>query len=190
MIFLNKNYSIIGILAIIGMIVAISGCTSFGTESVQNKTFSKSGITFQYPGNWSDNATMNFAKSAGKDVELIGTLGNSNVTLAVEYVNVTKHPNDAGSADEVKDLSVSLAKASVNPTILSDTNRQINNKTAYELIYTIPDAVTNVTYKKYYVFINSANNKNQYLLLFSAPESEFASYYEQFKSIASSIKIQ
>lgn len=185
-----KYMSFIGILMIIGLVVSISGCTSFGTAPVQNKTFSKSGITFQYPGNWSDNTTMNFAKSAGKDVELIGTLGNGNVTLAVQYVNVTKHPNDAGSADEVKDLSVSLAKASVNPNILSDTNRQIDNKTAYELIYTIPDAVTNVTYKKYYVFINNANNKNQYSLLFSVPESEFAKYYEQFNAIASSIHIQ
>lgn len=185
-----KYLSFIGILMIIGLVIGVSGCTSSGTATISNKTFSKSGITFQYPGNWSDNATMNFAKSAGKDVELIGTLGNENITLAVQYVNGTKHPLDIMTTEQSKDFSISRCRETINPNILSDTNRQINNKTAYELIYTIPDAVTNVTYKKYYVFINSANNKNQYSLLFSAPESEFANYYEQFNSIASSIQIQ
>lgn len=90
---------------------------------------------------------------------------------------------------KTKDLNLAYGK-SVNPNILSDTNRQIDNKTAYEIIYTLPDAVTNVTYKKYYVFIHSNNNEDQYSLLFSAPESDFAKYYDQFKNIASSIRIQ
>lgn len=55
----------------IGLIVAVSGCTSSGNVPIFNKTFSKSGIIFQYPGNWSDNATMNFAKNASKEVEVI-----------------------------------------------------------------------------------------------------------------------
>lgn len=184
-----KYLSFIGILIIIGLIVTISGCTSSSTASISNKTFSKSGIIFQYPGNWSDNATMNFAKSASNEVELIGTLGNGSVTLAVQYLNGTKYPEYVMDTAKTKELNLAYGK-SVNPNILSDTNRQIDNKTAYEIIYTIPDAVTNVTYKKYYVFIHSKNNKNQYSLLFSAPESDFARYYDEFRSIASSIHIQ
>ena len=42
-------------------IIAISGCTSL--NPVENNTFSKGGITFQYPGTWKENITFNYTSA-------------------------------------------------------------------------------------------------------------------------------
>lgn len=49
------NKVIIPVLIIILAVVAISGCT----EQAQNKTYSANGVTFQYPGNWSELMKLN-----------------------------------------------------------------------------------------------------------------------------------
>ncbi|MGB9979369.1 hypothetical protein [Methanobacterium sp.] len=48
---MDKNYSIIGILVIMGLIVAISGCTSSGTNT-QIQQFNGKQMSFQYLQGW------------------------------------------------------------------------------------------------------------------------------------------
>lgn len=58
---MKKYLSFIGILMIVGLIVAVSGCTSSDTTSTSNKTFENKIIKFNYPDNVKiiDNSTSN-----------------------------------------------------------------------------------------------------------------------------------
>lgn len=183
-----KSRISIVILILILVSVGISGC--IGTNSVQNKTFSNSGISFQYPGNWSNNVTLNWTSGNAQN-ETIGKLGNGNVTLAILYMNNTTQPllisYDIGTLTY---FAVQSWKSEGNNTnVLSNTNRRIGNNTVGEIIYTSQDPVSNVLYKYYYV-ITGEQGKSVYVLRFGAPESDFAQYYDQFQSIVNSIKIQ
>lgn len=185
---MKKIISLI-LLILILAVIGISGCTD--TAPIQNKTFNKNGINFQYPGNWSDNATITFTQNTSNVIEEIGTLGNGNVTLAVLYLNMTKYPQYAQfDIGTLKDLAISSWKSDgTNTSILSNINSPIGNRTAYEVIYTAPDPVNNVLFKNYYVMMGD-KGKEVYILRFNAPEADFAKYYDQFKSIESSVQIQ
>ena len=58
---MKKYLSFIGILIIVGLIVAVSGCTSSDTAATSNKTFENKIIKFSYPDNVKiiDNSTSN-----------------------------------------------------------------------------------------------------------------------------------
>ena len=46
----------------------------------------------------------------------------------------------------------------------------------------------NVWYENYYVMLGGSGN-HVYAMCFSAPQTDFAKYYNQFQSIVSSVKI-
>ncbi|SCG85950.1 hypothetical protein [Methanobacterium congolense] len=183
---MKKIWSIL-VLFLILAIVGVSGC--IGTNSVQNKTFSSSGISFQYPGNWSDNVTVNWTSGNAQN-ETIGNLGNGNVTLGVLYINASSQPLFASyDIPSLGNLAVLSWKSDgTNTTVLSNTNRQIGNNTVDEIIYTSPNPVSGAVYKYYYV-ITGEQGKSIYILRFGAPEADFANYYSQFQGIVNSINI-
>ena len=164
-------------------VVGISGCTD---NSSQNKTFNKDGITFQYPGNWTENVNVSWTTGNAQN-STIGTMGNGNITLAVLYNNLTNSPVKGFDIGAMKNIAVQSWKSEVNTKILSDTNRQINNKTFYEIIYTTVDPISNITTKSYYV-ITGDKGQSLYILRFNTPEADFASYYNQFRDIVSSVQ--
>ena len=61
----NRIMGIIGVIGTICLIIAISGCTS---PAAANKTYNNGGIIFQYPGNWSENATFNYTVAPSKSL--------------------------------------------------------------------------------------------------------------------------
>lgn len=173
------------------MIIGISGCTNL--NPVQNKTFSSSGLTFQYPGNWSDNVTITWTSGSNLTNSSIGSLGNGNVTLGVLYINESQQP--IFKSFEIESLGKLATQAwkegsnGNNTNIVSHTSRLLNNNTMVEIIYTTPDPATNVLYKYYYV-MTGQKGKSVYMLRFGAPDADFAKYYPQFQSIANSIQLQ
>ena len=134
---------------------------------VHNKTFSSSGISFQYPGNWSDNATITWASGSNNTQnETIGSLGNGNVTLAVLYIPEFSSYN----IQSLGSLSIAAWKTSgVNQNILSNTVSQIGPNTVDQIIYTQNDPITGVSYKTDYVLIGGSG-KAVYALVFRAPD--------------------
>lgn len=179
------------ILLVTCFVVAISGCTNIGTP--QNKTFNNSGISFQYPGNWSDNVNITWSSGDNIQNESIGGLGNGNVTLGVLYINESQVPAfKSFDISALANLAVQSWKTGANgnnTNILSQTSRQLNNITLDEIIYTTPDPATNNLYKYYYV-ITGEKGKSVYILRFGAPEADFSKYFSQFQSIVNSIKIK
>lgn len=49
----NRKYSILGIIAIVVLIVALSGCTSTSTSNSNQKQYDKNNVSFNYPTSWS-----------------------------------------------------------------------------------------------------------------------------------------
>jgi hypothetical protein len=76
-----------------------------------------------------------------------------------------------------------------NTNIISQTSRQLHNKTINEIVYTSPDPATSVSYKYYYV-MTGEKGKSVYMLRFGAPEADFSKYYSQFQNIVNTIKLK
>ena len=75
----NQIVSFLGILAILIFIVFASGCID---ETPANKTYSADGISFQYPGNWTElNKTKYQEYDLGNNSEAIFVLGNNQTRL-------------------------------------------------------------------------------------------------------------
>ena len=102
---------------------------------------------------------------------------------------MTKTPQLADyDIESIKNLAIQTWESgSVKTAILSDTHRQVNNKTAYEIIYTTKNPVNTGLLKDYYVIFGE-KGKYMYVLRFDAPESEFSNYYQQFRDIVSSVQ--
>ena len=64
---------LIYILAVVLLVVMASGCTS--DEWSSNKTYSGNGITFTYPGTWSENATKTITTPSGSN-NLVALVSN------------------------------------------------------------------------------------------------------------------
>jgi hypothetical protein len=151
---------------------------------IQNNSFSDSGISFQYPGNWSDNATVTWTDSNSLENETIGKLGNGNVTLGVLYEPVSSYDLQALGKITVD----SWSKNGVKGSVISNTVGQVGANPVDIIIYNNTDPVTNVLYENYYVLLGGSGN-HVYAMRFRAPQTDFAKYYPQFQSIVGSIKI-
>ncbi len=63
---------LIYILAVVSLVVMASGCTS--DQWASNKTYSVGGLTFQYPGTWSENSTEFMSNPSGATgIAAVGT---------------------------------------------------------------------------------------------------------------------
>ncbi|HMK54044.1 MAG TPA: hypothetical protein VK444_04600 [Methanobacteriaceae archaeon] len=122
---------LIYILAIVSLVVAASGCTGDAWSS--NKTYSGSGVTFVYPGTWSENSTLVSNPSGASNVVAVGTqneafaFGNINVTglsdsliqqVLTEVVNQYKAQNFTS----VKSINVDGTTATMLTTSSADSS--------------------------------------------------------------------
>jgi hypothetical protein len=76
---------LIYILAVVSLVVMASGCTS--DEWSSNKTFSGNGVTFQYPGAWSENATKSVATPSG--ASSIAGVGTNDEAFAIGSISAS-----------------------------------------------------------------------------------------------------
>jgi len=151
---------------------------------IQNNTFSESGLSFQYPGNWSNNATITWVSDNDLQNETIGTLGNGNVTLGVLCEPVSTY-----DLQSLGSITVDSWKGNgAGGDVLSNTVGQVGVNSVDEIIYTEKDPVTNLIYENYYVLLGGSGN-NVYVMRFRAPQADFSKYYSQFQSIVSSVTI-
>ncbi|MDY9924226.1 hypothetical protein [Methanobacterium sp.] len=76
---------LIYILAVVLLVVMASGCTS--DEWSSNKTYSGNGVTFTYPGTWSENATKTVTTPAGSNN--IAAVGSSDEGFAIGSISAS-----------------------------------------------------------------------------------------------------
>lgn len=180
---MKSELKLAGLIAVFVLVVAISGCTS--VNQVQNKTFNKGGITFQYPGTWSDNITFNYAQAPSSQWTTLGTIGDNTTSVSITSMNLSASAFSATSIESLAQLAYSTSSGSVQP--ISFNNSNYNNITFYELIYTNKDSVSNGTYKNYQLFFGE-QGKILYSIIFKTKETDFQKNYQLFKEIQSSIK--
>jgi hypothetical protein len=184
---IEKKYLgiIIGIVLIAALIISVITLSSHITTP-KNKTFSNGGITFQYPNTWSSNKTFRFSNTTSGDPEVLGTIGDDKVSMAILATNLSKNP-------ELKKFNLSTLvklnyKLEEPDKKLSLNETRINNFEAYEEIYLSTDPVNNINEKNVGLLIGTKDM--WYSIIFRTSESNFDTLYPQFKEIISSIKIQ
>lgn len=72
---------LLGILSILVFVVSISGCID---DTPENKNYSANGITFQYPGNWSELNKSSYQNEVGETGEIIFALGNNQTHFVMQ----------------------------------------------------------------------------------------------------------
>ncbi|MDD1775354.1 MAG: hypothetical protein LUQ24_07470 [Methanobacterium sp.] len=114
-----KQY--IAILLFLGMIVAISGCTS----ETSNKTYSANGVNFTYPGNASEMNSTSLQAQVGSTGTMIAMVGdNSTFLFGVAKVNIQSNQRLASLSEWATSYNNTL-KAS-NETYISEKNMTVD----------------------------------------------------------------
>lgn len=180
----SKILILVCVILVAGLSIAAGVMVPSLFHPIQNNSFSNSDISFQYPGNWSDNATVTWTDSNSLQNETIGKLGNGNVTLGVLYEPVSSYDLQTLGKITVD----SWSNNGVNGSIISNTVGQVGANQVDEIIYNTTDPVTNVLYENYYVLLGGSGN-HVYAMRFRAPQTDFAKYYPQFQSIVGSVTI-
>ena len=185
---MKKIYSIL-IIAILATVVFASGCTDSSANSTNgislDKTFSKSGITFNYPSSW-ENVQSSDVVTGGDQVIKLGNLGDDSGQVFVQKVDLTKYPST--TIEQLRDLTKQSFKSSSDAQVVSDTRSTVNGVTMYELIFANTDPVNNDEYKHYYV-VTGKSGKAGYYLDFYSLSSDFDQQLLLFKDIEQTIKI-
>lgn len=175
----------ISLIMIISFVVIVSGCTTTNNPPVKNKTFSKDNLTFEYPGSWLDNKTFNFAQTPSTDWEILGTIGDDNISLAVVKLNSTGLLQYY-TIEEIARLDYSDPSGGVSLLTFNESN--YNNITFYEIIYTSKDAISNDTYKNYKLIFGK-EKKRLYEMVFKTKEADFEKNYQLMRQIQMTIQI-
>ena len=66
------------VLFVLVLVVAASGCTSQQSTST-NKTYSANGVSFTYPGNWTEQNLTSLQSEAGSSADVLGVVGDGAV---------------------------------------------------------------------------------------------------------------
>lgn len=91
----NRKYSILGVIAIVVMVVALSGCTSTSTSNPNSnqKQYDKNNVSFNYPTSWSITEDSVIESSGAPFIKLKTTNGETRIWVypiektTIEYNN-------------------------------------------------------------------------------------------------------
>jgi len=175
------NGILIGVLSILVLVVFVSGCTdSINTEL--GKTFSKEGISFKYPVDWSEMPYEN--KGPKNDFKIIGLIG----PLNLEY-DVTIQKAVGLNIKEIKNNTMEFNKLNYNATIISENTTTINGVTVYQVLYTLKDPEASDDEMKNLLCLIE-KGKSVYILEFRAYSSaNFDKYSKISNEILSTVQI-
>ncbi|HEX3013438.1 MAG TPA: hypothetical protein VHO92_04080 [Methanobacterium sp.] len=155
------------------------------TSKKGNNTFSKKGITFNYPLKWTE--FPNFINQIiSRDLHEIGVLDgpNSDAHLVVQKYSLSYLGVNSIQEYQKKDIeNLKQSKAS----IIMENNTTDNDLTVYEAItydYN-PDNTTQKT-----LSVTAGKGQNVYILQFYSNPELFDRYLPEFRQIISTIKLQ
>jgi hypothetical protein len=182
-----RHLKILILLIVIIILVAIGGTllSSMGNNttkinkvnnSIPNKTFTGSGLTFNYPSEWEQVKASTFKFYTGADLAFLDSTDN-NTGFYIKRVSGQSLPG-----------VVSPYKAQIRgmgETFLSDRNITVNGKNAVELIKTWKNNDTE--YKAMVVIIEVVPGSSYYRMAFPTTVGRFDSMRSKFDMIVSSI---
>jgi hypothetical protein len=180
-----KKY-ILGII-IIFSVVLVSGCTDSGNnDENQAQTLAKNGISIKYPGTWvSANSKNNETIAAVADPNFIdSSTGFGKVSVVIQRKTLTSASNGTLEALINQTYKNIFSNSSFN--LKAEGNTTIGKfNDVFECFYTEDQ---NGTVKKHRaVWIGNGNDV--YIILCTAPESEFESQMKKFDFIINSFRI-
>jgi hypothetical protein len=174
-------------------VVGISGCTSQTTgNNTTMKTFSKEGITLQYPGNWSEKAIpandQNLTSQSGFTMLTIILEGNSLKDYTV-YMGIGKGTIKNNNLTEAADRLYRNYISTESGDYLLKTNTTLKN--GYQAIeYTYGGTgVSSGRSLDCLTYIFTKDNKTAYYIQFATPRGSFLKNKAIFQSIMDSVTI-
>ncbi len=162
---------LIGIIALLVFIVAISGCTS---ENTSNKTYSANGVTFVYPANATEDNVSTMQSAIGTSANILAVIGDeSSFKFAVAKLN-----SSAGTLtlnEFLTDTNQSIKTN--NQTYVRDSKITINGVDGTVIVY------KDATYYYQEVYFVK-NNTGYYAMLKSTTDNQ-----PLFNQIVNSLQI-
>lgn len=181
------------VLFLLLLVVTVSGCTSQNTgTNTTMKTFSKDGISLQYPGNWSEKQIpqkdQNLTSQSGFQMLTIILEGNSLQDYTV-YMGIGKGNLTNGNLSEAGDRLYRNYISTESGDYLIKTN--ITLKNGYQGIeYTYGGTgVSSGRALDCKTYIFTKDNKTAYYIQFATPRGGFLQYKSIFQSIMDSVTI-
>jgi len=164
----------ISMLAILIMVVTISGCTTNQTQPA-NKTYSASGLSFTYPENWEELDKTSYQSVLGNKGELMVLVGDG-----------------AGNAFGIAKLrNIGSQKPTLNYLVMNYNSTLKSNGTEYvsERYLTVDSAngyeITVKSSSNYYSALVFVKNDTGYLAVFQSTGND----QQTFDNIISSLKV-
>lgn len=175
----------VGLLVMVSFVgfILVSGFFTFQETSL-GETFSRDGLTFDYPIGWEVVDYPGDVVSGGSSVKDIGTLTGSNITLSVSEADL----EGKWSVENAKEATLNNLKNYSAIKVLSDINKTVNGITVYEMTGTVEDPTTSQESKFLYV-VTGKDRDVCYYLQFIADTTYFNDNENIINSIVDSIKI-
>ncbi|MGB9978867.1 PsbP-related protein [Methanobacterium sp.] len=167
-------------------IVLISGCTTTGNQTASNtstgtKSYNGDQFNFNYPATWqlitsqAQNSTIAVGDPASADK-------NGNVQVNVEIQTLVK-PSNVTIQDYYNSTYAQFAAQNLGYKQLSDGTITVNGKTALENVYVL----SSISKEQRAVWIQNRNTI--YIILCSAPISQYNDEQDKFNTIVNSFKL-
>ena len=180
-----KKYFLFIIIIVLSIILT-SGCTSSGNQTANNtsniQTYSGDQFTFNYPPGW-----QQIASQAQNSTVAVGDPStadsNGNVQVNVEIQKSVK-PSNVTFGQYYNDTYTQFAAQNLGYKQLSDGTIVVNGKTALENVYRINMGTLE---QKRAVWIQ--NGKIVYIILCTAPVSQYNNQQANFNIIVNSFKL-
>ena len=95
------------ILVIIALVIAVSGCTN-SQQAPDNKTYSLNGLSFVYPGYWSELDKTAYQSALDDKGELLVVLGDGSSTFDIARLNKVKNQTNVTLKDLIMYYNATL----------------------------------------------------------------------------------
>lgn len=159
----------------------IPDLSTINTTSL-DKTFSKGGITFDYPSDWETKKT----KSSTDNTQNIGVLVSpSDFGVFVDKENI---PEGVTVKEAYENTKKNFKKDPSTIEFMGESQQTVNGIKAYEMIFTLDAGDDKINKVKYLVL--GKNGQVVYYLQFMCPESSFDSNEKVMDDIIDTIEIQ
>jgi hypothetical protein len=154
------------------LIVLASGCTS---QQNTSKTYSANGVTFNYPGSWSEVNSSSVQSQVGSLGAVLATVGNSDSGFTIAKLNVGSN-QILVSLNEWASTYNNSQKSQGN-TYVSENSTTVDGVNAYYITFK-----SNGTY---FTDVAIIKNSNGYIATYVAPNNE----QQDLQLILNSLKI-
>lgn len=139
---------LIYILVIVSLVVAISGCTS--DIWATNKTYSGNGITFTYPGTWSESDPNTIDLSSVSNATVVARVGDNDYSFVVTTKVFPQNTNSQLTLQNIKSVSIP------GQTKVSDKDINVDGTQGIQMDYKVNDKNTPDQYISYVAWIKNS----------------------------------